>query len=95
VDAQAEQALIDQYIAQDGSECEPEEATLAATGAAVWAIIGYWRDAVGGDEEQTAVDYEVPVEAIRAAVAYYRRHREAIDARLAAIDAAIDGVIAA
>jgi uncharacterized protein (DUF433 family) len=92
--AQAEQALIDRHIAQDGADCEPEGATLAATGAAVWAIVGYWRDAVGGDEEQVAADYAVPVEAVRATLAYYRRHREAIDARLAANDAAIDSAIA-
>ena len=32
---------------------------------------------------QVAKDYELPVDAVRAAVAYYERNREAIDARLA------------
>ena len=92
-DTEAEQALIERHIAQDGADSEPEAAALNATGVAVWAIVGYWRVAAGGDEEQVAADYEVPVEAVRAALAYYRRHREAIDAHLAANDAAIDSAI--
>jgi hypothetical protein len=31
-----------------------------------------------------AADYEVPREAVEAALAYYREHRETIEARLAA-----------
>jgi len=39
--------------------------------------------AADNDVCQVAQDYELPVDAVRAAVAYYERNREAIDARLA------------
>ena len=35
-----------------------------------------------GDIGQTAADWEMPEEAVRAAIAFYRRHREFIDARI-------------
>ena len=49
----------------------------------VWAIIGYL-EAVSGNIDRVAEDYDLPVDAVRAAVAYYRQHKEIIDARLAA-----------
>ena len=49
----------------------------------VWAIVGYWK-ANGGDAARVASDYDVPVEAIDAALAWYQRHRDVIDARLEA-----------
>ena len=41
-------------------------------------------EAVENDVARVADDYEVPREAVEAALAYYRRHREVIDARIAA-----------
>jgi uncharacterized protein (DUF433 family) len=73
--------LIDTYIERDPRR--PEDARLREHGVTVWTLIGYWRDVVGGDVEQVAQDYEVPAEAVRAALAYYERHRELFDARLA------------
>jgi uncharacterized protein (DUF433 family) len=52
-------------------------------GYPVWAIIGSL-PAYGDDIEQAARDYSVSREAIEAARAFYQRHREAIDDRLAA-----------
>jgi uncharacterized protein (DUF433 family) len=49
----------------------------------VWAIVGYWTTP-GQDVESTAAAYLVPTEAVEAALAYYRRHWELIDDRLAA-----------
>ena len=43
---------------------------------------------VVGDHLQVAVDYELPVEAMEAAFAYYDLHRYLIDARIALNDAA-------
>lgn len=91
MDERAEQILIDRYIAPARSGRGPEEATLSDSGTAVWALIGYWEGA-GGDEKQVAVDYELPVDAVRAALAYYRRHAAVINARLAANDAALNPV---
>jgi uncharacterized protein (DUF433 family) len=59
-----------------------DEARIRETGVPVWALIGYL-PAVGDDPARVAHDYELPVEAVQAALAYYRKHRPAIDARLA------------
>ena len=82
-----EQALIDRHIAADPHGRGPADARLADYGTPVWAIVGYL-PAVGGDPVRVAEDYEVPLDAVRAALAYYRRHRALIDARLAANAAA-------
>ncbi len=37
-----------------------------------------------GDVRRVADDYDIPVEAVEAALAYYREHRAVIDDRLAA-----------
>jgi uncharacterized protein (DUF433 family) len=64
----------------------------------VWAIVGQIRAISGVDDlfaqkkvdrvfetiVQVADDYDVSIEAILAAVAYYRMHREAVDALLQA-----------
>ena len=39
---------------------------------------------VDGDLDQVATDYDITREAVDAALAYYRMHKAAIDARLAA-----------
>ena len=59
-------------------------ARLKESGVSVWAIIGYLYQAADGDIELVARDYDLPVEAIRAAIEFYNAHTEAIDERLAA-----------
>lgn len=74
-----------------------ERARLLAEQVPVWAIIGH----IGALAEttdpgaitdeviaQVAFDYDVPPEAVDAAVLYYQEHRGAIDALLAANAAA-------
>jgi uncharacterized protein (DUF433 family) len=77
---------IDRYIVRS-PQTTPDRALLAGSGIEVWAIIGYLR---GFDIDQTATDYDVPREAVEAALAYYERHRKVIDARLELNDAAFD-----
>jgi len=48
----------------------------------VWAIIGELESS-GWDIAAVAAGYGIPEEAVRAAIAYYRRHQAEIDARLA------------
>jgi uncharacterized protein (DUF433 family) len=62
-------------------EADPAEVVIRTTGTPVWAIIGYL-PAVGGDLEQVARDYEIDLEAVIAAVAYYLDHQTLIDWRL-------------
>lgn len=74
-------ALVAEYIEQNPDRPGKDEARLKTYGISVWAIIGYWK-ASNGDRSETAAGYDVPIEAVEAAVAYYNRNREIIDARL-------------
>jgi len=69
--------LIERWIVFES----PTNAYLRDYGVDVWAIIG----AAGGSEDfmgQVAESYDVPMDAVRAAFAYYRRHPLQIDAKL-------------
>ena len=83
--ADAEQALIERWIEPD--LMSPAEMRLAGSGIHLWAIIGA---TCGQDEyiQQVAQDYAIPIDAVRAAHAYYRRHPVQIDARVEANAAA-------
>jgi uncharacterized protein (DUF433 family) len=76
-------ALIKRYVALEPAELDPANARLRETGVPVWALVGYHR-AVDGDADRVAADYELPREAVEAALAFYKQHRAAIDARLSA-----------
>ena len=57
------------------------DARLVCTGVSVWALIGYLR-ATGDDVERARQAHDLTPEAIDAALAYYRRYKELINARL-------------
>ncbi len=78
-----EKALVAKSIEPNPHRLGLDEARLKNYGVSVWALVGYL-DAAGGDVDRVAADYELPRVAVEAALAYYRRHRELIDARLAA-----------
>ena len=75
--------LMDRWIEPHPWKQDVAEARLRDSKISVWAIVGYLQ-MVDGDVERTARDYLIPGEAVAAVLAFYRRHREAIDARLAA-----------
>ena len=77
-----EQELIARHIEPDSCRSAPHEARLVEHGVSVWAIIAYL-GVVNGDVKQVAEDYDVPVEAVQAALAYYQRYKDLIDARIA------------
>ena len=83
LEGRADEALIDRWIEPNPHKRRVDEAWLKDSAVPVWAIIGYL-EAASGDIEQVAVDYDVPREAVDAALAYYRRHGILIDARIAA-----------
>jgi len=58
------------------------EARLATSGVSIWALIAYLQKAVEGDIDRAVTDYEIPVEAVEAALDYYDQHRAIIDARI-------------
>lgn len=76
----------DLTIALDPIRPGVERARLVEFGIPIWALIGDMGRGEGemDDDEiaRVASDYMIPDEAVRAAVAYYRDHRHAIDAFL-------------
>lgn len=74
--------LIARYIEENPHRPGADEVRLIGFGVSVWALIGYLHGV--GDPKQVAADYDLPPEAISAAIAYYEQHPAIIDARLAA-----------
>ena len=84
-----EEELIARYLEPNPHKPTLAEAWLKDSGIPVWALIGAL-PGVDHDPERLADLYGVPVEAVQAALAFYRRHRCLIDARLAENEAVID-----
>ena len=72
---------VDQYIEDDPDHPGASRARLHRFGVSVWALVAYYQ-AANGDIDRVAADYALPREAVEAALAYYGRHRNAIDARI-------------
>lgn len=77
------QQIIARWIEPHPRKRGAEEARLKGSKVSVWAIIGQLR-AEGRDVGRVAEDYNVPLGAVEAALAYYEQHQAAIDDRLAA-----------
>ncbi|MBI3976737.1 MAG: hypothetical protein HY331_01000 [Chloroflexi bacterium] len=75
------------HVELDPARPWPGDARLTEYGVPIWALVRYWRN-VDGDVPRVAYAYDLPVEVVEAALAYYREHQAAIDARLAANAAA-------
>lgn len=80
-------ALIERYIERDPRRPRLDEARVKEHGIAVWAITGRL-EAAQSDIAQAA-DYDLPPDAVRAALTSYDQHRDAIDARRAANRASV------
>ena len=78
--------FIEQHIELNPQRPGLAEARLRLFHVPVWALIGYLQTP-GADVARVAEDYAVPVAAVEAAQAYYRRHQALIDARIAANNA--------
>lgn len=74
--------FLTRNIALDPHHPSAMDARIVDFGVPVWAFIGDLK-AQGGKIEVVASDYDLPLDAVRAAELFYRRHREAIDDRLA------------
>jgi hypothetical protein len=75
------QRLIDRFIRLDPHRPTPDEAIALPSGVKVWAVIGDLRTN-DGDVRCTAQGYDLPEEAVRAAMVLHERHRTFIDNRL-------------
>jgi uncharacterized protein (DUF433 family) len=82
-----EQQLPAHWITPHPYKAGTDEVILRRSDIPDWAIIGDFTaqgPAMDAEVPAVAADYGVPVEAVRAALAYYRRHQAVIDNRLAA-----------
>ncbi len=80
--AEAQQDPIAEWIELDQLRPGPQGARLREYGVPVWVLIGYWQ---GSDYDANVVarDFDLPLEAVEMALAYYRLHPAPIDARIA------------
>ena len=78
--------LIARYIVPHPEKPGADQAIVAGYGVSVWALVGYLHG-TNASVSQVAADYDLPVEAVEAALAYYRRHKALIDSRIAVNDA--------
>jgi uncharacterized protein (DUF433 family) len=76
-------ALIERYLEPNPNRPGPADWWLKDYGVSVWALVGQWK-VEDNNIDRVAAAYEVPRQAVEAALAYYRRHPEVIEARLAA-----------
>lgn len=72
--------LVKKYVERHPHKPGRAEVVIAGTGIPVWALIAYWQGV--GDIDKVAADYELPLEAIEAALEYYRENAAIIDNRL-------------
>lgn len=73
-------ALVKKYIERHPHKPGRAEVVIVGTGIPVWALVGYWKGV--GDVKKVAADYELPLEAIEAALEYYHQNEAVIDNRL-------------
>ena len=75
-------APIERYVEPNPHQPGEAEARLRDYGVSVWALIEYW---YGVDFDKAAVgrDYDLPAEAVDAALASHKTHKALIDARIA------------
>jgi uncharacterized protein (DUF433 family) len=77
-----EQQLIEKHIDLNYDRYGGRaDARLKHSGVSVWAIVGYL-SVYDGDLEKVAWHYELSQEELDAALAYYRRNRKYVDARI-------------
>ena len=75
--------LIARYIELHPFRGSKAEARLKDSKVAIWALASYFQNEENGGAEAASA-YDLPREAVAAALEYYRRHRALIDDRVAA-----------
>lgn len=76
-----EKKLISQYIERDPNRPGLDNVRIVGHGVHVWALMGYLEGA-DGNLELVAEWFDLPVEAVAAARAYYQDHKALIDNRI-------------
>lgn len=78
---EAERDLITRWIEPNSHKPGRDEYWLKNDHISVWALVGYWQG-VEHDVARVAHDYDIPQEAVEAALTYYERYKDLIDNRL-------------
>lgn len=91
-DKESDDDLIATYIEGSPRPLDPGDARLVGYGYPVWIVVDALA-AMNHDVGRVAEDYKVPEVAVRAALAFDRRNRDAIDAQARA-NAAVFGAFA-
>ncbi len=77
-----DEQLIERHVGLDYDRFGGRgDARLTRSGVSIWAIVSYL-DLYGGDADKVAWHYELSPEEMDAALAYYRRNRKYVDARI-------------
>jgi uncharacterized protein (DUF433 family) len=76
------EALIARHIGPHPMNPGLDEYWLADPGVSVWAVVGAYK-VEEGNADEVAAAYHLSREHVDAALAYYARHRDLIDNRLA------------
>jgi uncharacterized protein (DUF433 family) len=79
--------LITRHVQPNPHKPGPADAILRDSGVSVWILVEAYR-ASEKDADCVAQTWNLPREAVAAALAYYAQHAAAIDARIAAQRAA-------
>jgi uncharacterized protein (DUF433 family) len=74
--------LIERYIELNPRRPGRDRAQIRGAGVEVWALVAWYRDSASKNVEEIATAYDIPVDAVRAALAYYAREKNLIDAWL-------------
>jgi uncharacterized protein (DUF433 family) len=78
-----EQELIERHVDMDAAR-QPggrADAWLRESRVSVWAIVAFL-DVYGGDVDKVAEHFDLTREEMEAALAYYRRNKKYVDARI-------------
>ncbi len=81
-DLRHQEKILSDYIRFDPTEPGVDQVRVVPADVPVWVIVAQLEGA-DGNVAQVAEDYELPREAVEAAIIFYRRNRAAIDARRA------------
>jgi len=77
-----EQRLIEEHIGLDQEQYGGRaDARLRMSGVPVWALVAYL-GVYEGDVDQVARDFDLSEEEMAAALAFYRRNKKYVDARV-------------
>jgi uncharacterized protein (DUF433 family) len=76
-----DEAELDALVVQDPRRSGRDNARLRDHGHHVWAIIDYLQGR-DWDIERTKADWDLSDADVRAAIRYYERHRDLIEARI-------------